>query len=73
MVSTLRPTFRKFFKKRSKVAKSSQPKSQGHHRLINLLLGRSPKDSSPEATEEVTKWLDGVAGKIEGDPPAKKE
>ena len=71
MVSTFRPTSRTPFKQRFKVAKSSQPNSQVRHRLINLLLGRSPKDSRPEATAEATKWLDTVVGELEGDPPAK--
>ena len=70
MVSTLRPTFRASFKKRPKIAKSSPPNSQVRHRLISLLLGRSPKDSRPEATEEATKWLDSVVGELEGKPPA---
>ena len=71
MVSNIRLKFRTLLKKRPKVDKDSAPKSQVHHRLVNLLLGRSPKDSSPEATAEATKWLDGVADKIEGGPPAK--
>ena len=71
MVSTLRSTFRTFFKQRFKGARSSRPDSQVRHRLVNLLLGHSPKDSSPEATAEATKWLDTVVGQIEGDSPAK--
>ena len=71
MVSTLRSTFRTFFKKRFKSAKSSRPDPQVRHGLVNLLLGRSSKDSSPEATAEATKLLDTVVSQIEGDSPAK--
>ena len=71
MVSTLRLTSRTPFKQRFKVIKSSRSNSQVRHRLVNLLLGRSPKDSCPEATEEATKWLNSVVGELESDLPAK--
>ena len=70
MVSTLLPTSRAFFKKRSKAARSSRIGSRVHRGLISLLLGGSPEDARPEATEEATKWLDGAVSELDGKPTA---
>ena len=71
MVSTLFPTFRAFFKKRSKAARSSRLGSRVHRDLVSLLLGCSPEDSRPEAIKEATKWLDSAVGELEDNPTAK--
>ena len=73
MVSTLLSRGRASFKKRSKAARSSRLGSRVQRGLISLLLGRSPEDARPEATEEATKWLDTVVGELEGKPSAENE
>ena len=70
MVSTLRSAPPASFKQRSKTVRSSRTQSQVHYRWVNLVLGCSPEDSRPEAIEEATKWLDGVAGELGEDFPA---
>ena len=73
MVSIPRSTSRTLFNSRSKTTKSRQPAPKARHRLISLLLGRSPEDSQPEAIEEATKWLDSTLDKLEGKPNPEKK
>ena len=70
MVLPLLSKPRTSFKKCSKAGKSSRLGARVQRSLISLLLGRSPEDARPEATEEATKWLDTAVGELEGKPPA---
>ena len=70
MVSTFISKSRASFKKRFRAARSNPLASRAHRGLINLLLGRSPEDARPEATEEATKWFDSIASKLETKPIA---
>ena len=70
MVSTLLPRACTSFKQRSRGARSSRFGSRVQRGLISLLLGRSPEDARPEATEEATRWLDTAVGELEGKPTA---
>ena len=71
MASTFGSVLRTHFKQRPKVVRSSRSQSQAHHRWVNLVLGYSPEDSSPESIEEATKWLDNVVGELGSGVPAK--
>lgn len=54
---------------------SKEKKSRGSARrgLVNLLFGRSAKETGSDAVDKASMWLDSVAAELDRGPDGKKE